>query len=351
MNFSTRLVKWYEVNKRELPWRDTQDPYKVWLSEVVLQQTRVNQGMDYYLKLLSLFPTVKKLADADEDRLLKAWQGLGYYSRARNLHRTARYIAYELNGEFPTTRDELQKLKGIGPYTSAAIASFCFDEKVPVVDGNVTRVLARIYGVEEPVNESRGKKMIEVLAEESIQTTKHPGVYNQAIMEFGALQCVPRNPDCEVCPFNTICLALANNKVSEIPRKTAKTKVKEIWMYYFFVQNDGKTYIRKRSEKGIWRGLWEFPMIESDKERSETELIAEFNASNPTAKKGEVVSVSESYKHILSHRTIYARFIIIRYKGKRSIAPEGFVEVREESLENYAVPRLIDKFLRKTILA
>lgn len=350
MSFSAKLIKWYKINKRDLPWRETQDPYKVWLSEIILQQTRVDQGMSYYLKFVSLFPTVKKLADADEDTVLKAWQGLGYYSRARNLHATAKHIAYDLKGKFPSAQTELLKLKGVGAYTSAAIASFCFGEKAAVVDGNVMRVLTRLYGISEPIDSTEGKKIIDKLARESIDE-RDPGQYNQAIMEFGAIHCTPHNPLCASCPFNTNCEALAEGKVKELPVKSKKTAVKDIWMYYFFIQMGDKTYIRKRKDNGIWKGLHDFPLVESEGELKVENVISEFFIANKFDAKTEVLGISEEYIHILSHRKIHARFISIRLKSSWKLLPESVFEITLKTIDTYGVPRLIEKFLEKSNFA
>ncbi len=346
MNFSTKLIKWYELHKRDLPWRHTQDPYKVWLSEIILQQTRVDQGMSYYVKFIDLFPTVKSLADAHEDIVLRAWQGLGYYSRARNLHATAKHIAYDLKGKFPSTQQELLRLKGVGAYTSAAIASFCFGEKAAVVDGNVMRVLTRLHGISEPIDSTEGKKLIKQIADECIDT-RNPGLYNQAIMEFGAIHCTPHNPLCNNCPFDASCVALAKGKVKELPAKSKKTAVKDIWMYYFFIQKGENTFIKKRTANGIWKGLHDFPLIESQKQLKAEDLIESFIKENKLPTDSEVLSIGEEYIHILSHRKIHARFISIQTQRSWKQLPEDVFEIAVKDIDLYGVPRLIDKFLEK----
>lgn len=349
MNFSRKLLGWYDKNKRDLPWRNTQDPYKVWLSEIILQQTRVDQGMSYYVKFIKLFPTVKKLADADEDAVLKAWQGLGYYGRARNLHATAKHIAYDFKGKFPSKQKELMKLKGVGEYTSAAIASFCFGEKAAVVDGNVIRVLSRIYGVTEAIDSTKGKETIKSLADELIDN-KEPGLYNQAIMEFGAIHCTPHSPACESCPFENACYARKEGIVNEIPFKEKKTVVKDIWLYYFFIKYKDKTYLRKRSGKGIWKGLFDFPGILSEMELNHVEVVPAFLKENALGSIPEILHVSEEYIHILSHRKIHARFFSVRIPKRWTNFSEEIRETELSKVGEFAIPRLIDKFLERELM-
>lgn len=346
MKFSKALIKWYDLNKRDLPWRNTTDPYKVWLSEIILQQTRVDQGIDYYHKFISLFPTVYDLSSAPEDKILKAWQGLGYYSRARNISYTARFIVSELGGEFPKSQQELIKLKGIGKYTSAAIASFCFNEKTAAVDGNVMRVLSRIFGIEEPIDGVRGQKILQQLADELIDS-KQPGTFNQAMMEFGALQCTPHNPNCTDCPFRSICLACKENKVKLLPVKMKKTAVKDIWLYYFFIQHGKKTYLRQRNNTGIWQGLFDFPGIESYQEIEISQAVDRFSKQFAITQQLQIIQQSEEYIHILSHRKIRARFITCRISLGWQTKPAEVFGVNIKDIDDYAVPRLIDRFLIK----
>ena len=263
MNFSKILTYWYSVNKRDLPWRNTKDPYFIWLSEIILQQTQVKQGLPYYDSFVSKYPTVFDLAAADEGEVLKLWQGLGYYSRARNLHHTAKVVAKELNGIFPKTYKDLIKLKGIGDYTASAIASICFNEPAAVVDGNVYRVLSRYFGIVTPINSTQGIKEFKSLATPLVDTN-NPGDYNQAIMEFGATQCKPQNPDCEVCPLNDGCVALQKSLVGSLPVKLKKTKVKDKYFNFLvFISSDKKTVFEQRTSKGIWQNLYQFPLVES----------------------------------------------------------------------------------------
>jgi len=264
MDFANTLINWYLTNKRDLPWRHTLDPYAIWLSEIILQQTRVAQGLPYYEAFLQTFPSVKDLAAADEQQVLRLWQGLGYYSRARNLHETAKKITVELNGIFPPDYTGLLKLKGVGDYTAAAIASFAYNESVPVVDGNVFRVLARYFGVEEDIAKPSARTVFRDIAKRHLPQ-EDAATFNQAIMEFGALQCIPGKPDCDNCPLRSGCVALATGKVSELPIKNKKTRITERHFHYLVpIGTDGKTIVRPRTSPGIWRNLYEFPLYEGE---------------------------------------------------------------------------------------
>ena len=274
MIFSNSLIHWYLNNKRDLPWRNTHNPYNIWLSEIMLQQTRVAQGLPYYLDFITTFPTVFDLAKAPEEKVLKHWQGLGYYSRARNLHFTAQYVANELKGEFPNNYKELLKLKGIGEYTAAAIASFSHNEAVPVVDGNVFRVLSRYFDIETDISLATAKKEFSDLALE-LMPKNDPATFNQAIMEFGATHCKPKNPYCHICPFNEGCLAFNKNRIAELPVKIKSAKAKKKhFNFLVFISEDNKTILEKRESKGIWQNLYQFPLIETE---SRIEII-EFDA-------------------------------------------------------------------------
>ncbi len=317
MKFSNSLIQWYLQNKRDLPWRNNSNPYTIWLSEIILQQTRVAQGLPYFLRFTNAFPDVFVLANATEEEVLKLWQGLGYYSRARNLHQTAKKIAFEFNGKFPKSYIELLKLKGIGEYTAAAIASFAYNEDVPVVDGNVFRVLARYFDIDTDIASSAAKKEFTQLAKELLPTGK-ANIFNQAIMEFGALQCVPKNPDCGNCIFNTSCLALKNKKVSQLPVKLKKLKVKHrFFNYLVFSDSTNKTIVRKRTEKGIWHNLYEFPLLETEKDdtiENLLELIQNQNFVNNTIDTLELWN-SETLIHKLSHQHLYIKFWKIKVNG------------------------------------
>ncbi len=317
MEFSKSLIQWYLNNKRDLPWRNDTNPYTIWLSEIMLQQTRVAQGLPYFLSFTEAFPTVFDLADADEEQVLKLWQGLGYYSRARNLHKTARYIASELNGKFPLNYEGLLKLNGVGEYTAAAIASFSYNENVPVVDGNVYRVLARYFDVETDIASAGAKKEFTRLAAELIPKGK-ANVFNQAIMEFGALQCVPKNPDCLNCIFNDSCLALQKNKVAQLPVKSKKLKVTNRYLNYLvFLDNHGNTIIRKRTEKGIWHNLYEFPLVETTADDSVETIISQIGNQDFVENQIDEIQLynAEPIKHKLSHQHLHIHFWKIRVQG------------------------------------
>ena len=344
MNFSNRLIKWYLQNKRSLPWRETTDPYSIWLSEIMLQQTRVAQGLSYFLSFKTHFPNVTDLAKADEEAVLKLWQGLGYYSRARNLHATAKYVADELDGVFPDNFKDLLKLKGVGEYTAAAIASFCYNEAVPVVDGNVFRVLARYFDIETDIAQPSAKKEFAALAAELLPKND-AATFNQAIMEFGALQCVPQNPDCCVCVFNDSCLALKLDKVKQLPVKSKKAKARIRYFNYLVAEDSfGNTQIEKRVEKGIWQNLYDFPLFETENaapinivsEELETQY---FNGS-------EIASVEDfecDVIHKLSHQHLHIKFWKVSVNGNL----EDGISV--EKLKLLPVPIVIHNFIEKAL--
>ncbi len=345
MKFPNTLENWYLENKRELPWRNTKNPYNIWLSEIMLQQTRVEQGLPYYEKFIEAFPTVFDLAGASSEKVMKLWQGLGYYSRARNLHETAKHVAYELNGNFPDTYKELLKLKGVGDYTANAIASFCYNENVALVDGNVFRVLSRLKGIDTPINTTQGKKLFKKIAEEELEKVRFDrSIYNQAIMEFGALHCKPSNPACEVCPFNEECVALRTHKIKDLPVKLKKTKVKNRYFNYLVFQNEQEqTIIEKRSGKGIWNGLYQFPLIETSGLVSEKELLQNTDFREYIKEKKFSVEIynPEPVVHKLSHQHLYATFWLVETDRLEH------ENVSLENLINYPVPVLIQNFLNE----
>lgn len=318
MGFSKHLIQWYLQNKRELPWRNTQNAYAIWLSEIILQQTRVAQGLPYFEAFISRFPTVFDLANAPEEEVLKLWQGLGYYSRARNLHHTSKIIVFEHSGEFPKSYKELLHLKGVGSYTAAAIASFAYDEAVPVVDGNVYRVLARYFDVDTDISSSQAKNEFTKLAAEVLDT-KQPALFNQAIMEFGAMQCVPKSPDCSVCVFNNSCAAVQKNKVHLLPVKLKKTKVTKRFFNYLVVQDyNGLCLVTQRTSKGIWFNLFEFPLLESEDNLTEEQLIKELKMKNLISNiiQSVVAFEDKSAVHKLSHQHLEIRFWHLKVSGK-----------------------------------
>ena len=336
--FQSRLLNWYELNKRGLPWRDTKDPYKIWVSEIILQQTRVNQGLPYYNKFIEKYPTVNSMAAAPEEEILRAWQGLGYYSRARNMWATAKYIANDLK-KFPDSYNALLKLKGIGTYTAAAIASFAFGERIAVIDGNVYRVLARIFGIKTDISSGVGKKEFTKLANDLIDQ-RTPGLYNQAIMDFGAVICTPSSPLCDDCPFNDFCFARKNNLQKELPVKIKTLKIKEIYFQYFVFDYKGKFGMKLRTGNGIWKGLYDFYLVEYDK--------------NPPfqldSRIEEILSVStvhegnEIFIHQLTHRKIFARFTYI------SINETSYHYLKENFEINFYSPSEIENLPKPTLI-
>lgn len=348
MNFAEEIIHWYHQNKRDLPWRDIQDPYKIWLSEVILQQTRVEQGLPYYQSFTNTFPTVQLLAEADEETVLKLWQGLGYYSRARNLHFAAKQVVNEFQGQFPNSYHDLLTLKGVGEYTAAAIASFAFELPHAVVDGNVFRLLSRYFNIDTPINTGSGKKVFSQLANELLPN-EQASDFNQAIMEFGARQCTPNNPNCKECPLQHNCLALANNTIDSLPVKNKTIKQKKLYFDYFFIRYQGHTYLKKRTKKGIWQNLFDFPLLEGEsmpEEKFVLENIEKWIKCNHF----DVLSVTKPYKHILSHRIIHARFWEISCKTAPQL--EDFQKIRIEDLNIPPIPRLIELFLQdKALLA
>jgi A/G-specific adenine glycosylase len=340
--FRKILIDWYLENKRDLPWRTSTKPYSVWLSEIILQQTRVDQGLPFYLKFVKEFPTVHELADASEIEVLKLWQGLGYYTRARNLHATAQYISKELQGVFPSNYNSLIKLKGVGDYTASAIASICYNEPTAVVDGNVYRVLGRLLGVELSIDELAGKKYFKSAAQKLIDP-EDPGTFNQALMEFGSRFCIPRSPDCTSCIFKDECVAFQLNKVSEFPKRSKKTQIKKIFYNYFVpLSEDQKTLLVKRISNGFWHQLYEFPLIETDGEvgLSFWENNVQYKVlSSQIGIKSIQPLQTKSVVHKLSHRHIYAKF----WMAELSKELQNGIPIND--LEQYPVPRLIDKMI------
>lgn len=343
--FTDTLLNWYAENKRELPWRETTDPYLIWISEIILQQTRVVQGYEYFLRFVHRFPDVESLASAPEDEVMKYWQGLGYYSRARNLHAAAR----SMNGVFPKTYGGVRALKGVGDYTAAAICSFAYNMPYAVVDGNVYRVLSRYFGIDTPIDSTEGKKSFAALAEEMLDRER-PADYNQAIMDFGAIQCTPQTPNCLFCPLAGGCSALSEGKVMQLPVKQHKTKTTNRYFNYLYVRTGAYTYIHKRKENDIWQNLFELPLVETEKDLSEVEFLAspQLQAFIAEGETPVIRSVCRNVKHVLSHRVIYANFYeVVLPEGSASFS--GYQRIGAEDLEQYAVPRLIHAFLEKYV--
>jgi A/G-specific adenine glycosylase len=349
MDFVAELLSWYRRNKRSLPWRGIKDPYKVWLSEIILQQTRVEQGMAYYHAFTEKYPTVQDLAKATEDQVLKTWEGLGYYSRARNLHFTAKYIVNELGGKFPVTHAGLLELKGVGDYTASAISSICYNEAQPVVDGNVYRFLSRYFGIKTPIDSTKGKKEFREVAAQLI-TKKDPGTFNQAMMEFGGQHCKPVNPDCGACVFRLSCVAVKKKLVATLPVKEKKTKVTDRYFYYLVIKNGKNTFIRQREGKGIWQGLFEFPMMETDKRVDPKRAIKSVAWKKMTGEmKIEKAVISAEHIHVLSHQKLHIRFVIVEARGVVKI--NGYKRIVISSIDAYAFPVIIKKNLAELFSA
>ena len=339
--FATTLLEWFRKNARDLPWRHTTDPYAIWLSEIILQQTRIQQGLAYWERFMKRWPSVEALAAATEDEVLREWQGLGYYSRARNLHHAAKQIV--ALGSFPTTLEDIKKLKGVGDYTAAAIASFAFGLPAAVVDGNVYRVLSRYFGIDTPINTTEGKKVFAVLAQDLLPISQHQSLslkgelegasaYNQAIMDFGALQCTPQSPDCMGCPLMESCEAFRSGRVGELPVKLKTLKVKERHLIYIYIRCNGETAIRRRGPGDIWQGLWE-PVAPSD---LPTDVEAMQHAR----------CLKKNVKHVLTHQVLYADFYLLETEN-RPVLPDDYIWIKESELDDYAKPRLIEILLQK----
>lgn len=341
--FSEKLIDWYAENKRDLPWRDSQDPYIIWISEIILQQTRVAQGYEYFIRFVHRFPNVTALAEAEEDEVMKYWQGLGYYSRARNLHAAAR----SMKGVFPITYEGVRALKGVGDYTAAAICSFAYSMPYAVVDGNVYRVLARYFGIDTPIDSTEGKKLFAALADEMLDKSR-PADYNQAIMDFGALQCTPQSPDCLFCPLAEGCSALRNGLVAKVPVKRHKTKTTNRYFNYIYVRMGACTYLQKRTGEDIWKNLFEFPLVETDAPVKEEDFrdLPQVKALFGNGEVPVLHSICRNVKHVLSHRVIYANFYEV-VLPEDSEAFSACLRVKTEDLERYAVSRLVHAFLEK----
>lgn len=341
--FAHAITRWYSQNKRDLPWRRTREPYKIWLSEIILQQTRVEQGRVYYEKFVSAFETVHQMAAASEKEILNLWQGLGYYSRARNLHKAAIQVVNEYGGTFPQTFDELKKLKGVGPYTAAAVASFAFGERVPVVDGNVYRFLGRYLEIDEPINTPKAYKLFFNAAKE-LMGNVNPANFNQALMESGALICKPKNAQCMLCAVQNSCGAFQSGRIYEYPVKPSKTKVQKRYLYYFILEKNDSLKLQLRDQKGIWQNLYEFPVVESMYPLEIDELHKRAASAGFIQSPGSVLTeIGEERVHKLSHRQLHARFYAPC--GEKQFEDEGFVACAD--LKNYPLPRLIDRFIEE----
>lgn len=324
MGFASIILEWFRENGRDLPWRQTRDPYAIWLSEIILQQTQVKQGWEYWERFMHHWPTVEALATATEDEVLREWQGLGYYSRARNLHYAAKQIV--ALGHFPDTLAEIKQLKGVGDYTAAAIGSIAFGLSAAVVDGNVYRVLARHFGIDTPINTTEGKKTFAAMAQELLPP-KEASAYNQAIMDFGAIQCTPQSPHCDSCPLMESCIAFREGRVAQLPVKLKTLKVTERHLIYIYIRCQGQTAIRRRGPGDIWQGLWEPVLVDAE------------SAVPPTAK-----LLCHHVKHVLTHRVLYADFYLLDTDVRPEL-PSDYIWISESDLDNYALPRLIEVLL------
>lgn len=374
MEFANTIISWFRENGRALPWRETRDPYAIWLSEIILQQTRIAQGWEYWERFMTQYPTVEDLAAAHEDEVLKLWQGLGYYSRARNLHTAAKQIV--ALGHFPDTLEGIKQLKGVGDYTAAAIGSFAFDIPAAVVDGNVYRVLARYFGIDTPINSTQGKKEFAALAQSLLPSSKASdfqsslslvAAYNQAMMDFGAIQCTPQSPKCLLCPLAETCEAMRTNRVAELPVKQKTMKVKTRHLSYIYIRCKGETAIHRRGEGDIWQGLWE-PFNASDIAEAcaspssaqaslsftkfstsltklssfKKELAADLHLSNVDA----LQLLAQDVKHVLTHRILFADFYLLETEAHPQL-PDDYIWIKEEEIEDYGIPRLIELLLEK----
>lgn len=342
MNFSDELIQWYLKNKRDLPWRKTTNAYVIWLSEIILQQTRVEQGMPYFHRFVQKYPDVKSFAAAEEGDILNLWQGLGYYSRGRNMLKTARQVTEQFSGEFPADYDKLIRLKGIGAYTAAAISSFSANQPKAVVDGNVFRVLARYFGIGEPINSTLGKKLFQQAAN-GLLNKEHPGLHNQAMMEFGAMLCKPKNPDCGICPVRPGCYACNNNAIPDLPKKIKNIKIRERFLNYIVVSHGGTILMKKRDEKDIWANMYDFPLFESGDRLTASQVLSLPEVKDHFGENIQIINTYPIKKHVLTHQHLHAQFIHI---GNKPIKLEQkWFYINVNNLETIALPKIIFLFL------
>lgn len=346
MDFSKEIIKWYRINKRDLPWRKTRDPYKIWISEIILQQTKVNQGRPYYERFIKRFPTIQDLAKSSQDDVLKLWQGLGYYSRARNLHFSANMIMQEFSGKFPENYTDILKLKGIGEYTAAAIASFCFSLPYAVVDGNVIRLLSRFFGINIPFDTSEGKRSFQQLANRLLDKN-HAATHNQAIMEFGSLQCKPKTPSCQLCNLKISCIAFSQKSTQDYPVRRNKIKTRNRFLHFFIINNQDNFFIRKR-KKGVWKGLYEFPLLEFKKEKEVEKVLKSPEIKSLLKSRSfRIKKVSEKITYLLSHQRLHVRFWHI---NSDKFSSSEYDSITLNKLKKLPVPNLIDKYLESFVL-
>lgn len=342
--FTRPVYTWYSQNFRHLPWRTTRDPYLIWISEAILQQTRVSQGLPYYLRITERFPDVRTLAESPEDELFKLWEGLGYYSRARNLHQAARSILINYEGNFPETYESIRQLKGVGDYTASAVASIAYGLPYAAVDGNVIRVLSRYFGIRLPFDTQEGRKVFGDLANE-ILDRNDPGSHNQALMEFGALLCKPRKPGCPVCPVKSSCFAFLNNEVEKLPVRKKKPTRNSVYYTFLLVESNHSVLIEQRKGKGIWRSLYQLPLIETDTLPAEEEVMLLRGVTELLGAPGcQLLKISRPHTHILTHRTIVARFVHIKCPVL-STYWRNYIQVNKEEISKFAFPVLIKNYL------
>jgi A/G-specific adenine glycosylase len=342
MNFSDELVQWYLKNKRELPWRNTTDAYVIWLSEIILQQTRVEQGLPYFYRFIEKYPDIRSFAAADEGDILNLWQGLGYYSRGRNMLKTARMVVEQFGGEFPMDYKQLTSLKGIGDYTAAAISSFAANEARAVVDGNVYRVLARYFGISEPINSTKGKKLFQEIANELLNK-EHPGLHNQAMMEFGAMLCKPKNPACEICPVRTDCYAFNNTEIAILPQKLKKTKIRERFLNYLLITEGDTILMNKRGEKDIWANMYDLPLIETTVYFQSSEIIALPQLKEFFGEEIQIIETLPVKKHVLTHQHLHTQFIHIANRPIKLKQKWFYTDVK--NLKKLPLPKIIFIFI------
>jgi A/G-specific adenine glycosylase len=344
-SISQHLIHWYLHNKRDLPWRDTEKPYNIWVSEIILQHTRVNQGINYYYRFIEKYPNLRSLASTNIDELLKIWQGLGYYSRARNMLHTAQYLMSNNKGEFYSNYKDLINLKGIGDYTASAIASICFNQPTPVLDGNVFRVIARVFGISESTQKQSGINKFKEILHKLIKN-KNPGIFNQAIMEFGALQCIPKNPDCQICILKSNCFAFNNDLVLELPVKKQKIIQKARFFNYLHILYNDLTFVEKRIKSDIWNSLYQFPLIETEKEYSLKELIKNKNWIEIFENTNPIIDIEVfEKKHILSHQIIFTRFYKIKLIQASIFLLTNYQTIPIAELDTLSIPRLIEYYI------
>ena len=349
-NFTEKLLEWGKSNERAMPWLGEKNPYLVWLSEIILQQTRVEQGLQYFEKFKKHYPTITDLANAGEDKVMKDWEGLGYYSRARNLHYTAKYIANELGGVFPDTYKDIIELKGVGPYTAAAISSFAFGLPHAVVDGNVYRILSRIFGIKLPIDSTPGKKYYQQLASELLDE-KNPAIYNQTIMNFGSMQCKPQIPACEDCPFQSKCVAYNHELIDSLPVKEKKIKKRDRYFNFLIIEDKKGILLEKRIGKDIWKNLYQYPMIETANVVEFVDLQKEEAFEEILPSKGwELTRKSKPFKQTLTHQKIFAFFWEIRLNKELKSFPVHFIKIEPKNLSKFALPKIIDLYLQDNSL-